>query len=149
VTIKEKQKQNVFVDGKSELDKISSFIIKYEWALHLTAFWDNGRRSIWYGTKSNKGEVITKEEAINRFNNHLVPIYKLVNKDCYTANQKIAIASYIYNTWGSQMNLKYHINQCRYNDIRYIMSVYGWWHGTKYYRWLSKRRNAELNLFNN
>ena len=149
VTIKEKQKQNIFVDSKNELDAISSFIIKYEWSLHLTAFWDNKRWSIWYWTKSYKWEKITKEEAINRFNNHLKPIYELVNNNCYTANQKTALVSYIYNTWGNQMNLKYHVKQCRKKDIIYIMSVYGWWHGTKYYNWLSKRRKAELNLFNN
>ncbi len=135
--------------SEKELNDISSYIISKEWAFHAKAFWDNGRWSIWYWTISYRWEVISKEEWIRRFENHLNPLYDIVNLSCYNDNQKKALVSYMYNTGGYQMNMRYYVKNCRYNDIRYIMSVWGWWHGTKYYNWLSKRREEEINLFIN
>lgn len=132
----------------SELDIISNYVRSKEWSFHSKAFWDNKRWSIWWWTKSYRWEVISKEEWIIRFNNHIKPLYNLVNNDCYNLNQKIALVSYLYNTWWYQMNMRYHVKNCRYNDIKYIMSVWWWWHWTKYYNGLSKRRKEEISLFN-
>ena len=72
-------------------------------------------------------------------------MYDVVDMKCYNDNQKIAMTSYMYNTWWYQMNLRRYIKQCRYKDIKYIMSVWGW---NQKYPWLIKRRQAEIKLFN-
>ena len=130
---------------KQGLNDAVSFIAKFEW-LRLEAYYDwyannSNRYSIWYGTKSYKWEVITKEEAIKRKMAVITPMYESI-PNCFNDNQKIALTSYMYNTWGFQMNLKYHISECRKKDVRYIMQVYGW------NKELIPRRKAELKKYN-
>lgn len=129
-----------------DTDKVLAFLHKWEW-LRLKSYYDgyaNGsnRWSIWYGTKSYKWEVISKQEADKRFNEYIRPIIKKVDKKCYTLNQKTALVSYIYNTGWYQMRLQNYIDKCSIRDIKYIMKV-RWWNKV-----LKKRRTAELNLFN-
>jgi len=130
---------------KTGLDDAALFISDFEW-LRLNAYYDwylnnSNRWSIWYWTKSYKWEVITKQEAIKRKMVVVTPIYEGI-PNCFNVNKKIALTSYIYNTWGNQMNLKYYIKECKKEDIRYIMQVYGW------NKWLENRRGKELLLFN-
>ncbi len=124
------------------------FIQKFEW-IRLKAYWDKKQWSIWHGTKSKRWEVITTEEADRRMLAHLDSLYKLVdNSSCFSDNQKIALTSYMYNTWGYQMNLRTHIKQCNHKDIKYIMSVWGYWSNWERLQWLVNRRTEELNLYN-
>jgi GH24 family phage-related lysozyme (muramidase) len=118
------------------------FISRFEW-YRSRSYWDRKQRSIWYGTKSYRWEEITREEWDKRFIQHLNPLYELVNKSCYTDNQKVAMISYTYNTWAYAMNINRYIKRCSIKDIKYIMWVY--WYNNK---WLKKRRYAELSLFN-
>lgn len=93
-----------------------------------------------------KGEKVTQEIADKQFNDHLAPLFNLVdNNSCFNDNQKIALVSYMYNTGGNQMNLKAHIKRCSHKDIKYVMSIWGW---NKEYPWLRLRRIAELYLYN-
>lgn len=126
---------------KSDLTSAVDFISWFE-GLRLTAYYDwyaNGsnRYSIGYGTKSYPWEVITKEEAKKRKMRVLKPLYKSIPA-CFNENQKTALSSYIYNTWGNQMNLPYHISNCRKKDVEYIMNVY-WWN-----KELIERRKKEI-----
>lgn len=130
---------------KMGINNAVSFIANFEW-MRLEAYYDwyannSNRWSIWYGTKSFKWEIITKEEAIKRKMAVITPIYESI-PSCFNENQKIALTSYMYNTWGFQMNLKYHVSECRNKDVEYIMSVY-WWNDV-----LIKRRNAEILKYN-
>lgn len=86
---------------KSGLNSAIGFITKFEW-LRLEAYFDwyannSNRWSIWYGTKSYKWEVITKEEAIKRKMAVIEPLYNGIPA-CFNQNQKIALSSYMYNT---------------------------------------------------
>ena len=132
-------------DVKTGLKQAVEFTASFE-GLRLQAYFDwyaNGsnRWSIWYGTKSYKGEIITKQEAIKRKMGIIKPIYQSLPA-CFNQNQKTALTSYIYNTGWNQLNLKYHIQQCRFKDVSYIMNIYGW------NKELIKRRKAELYMFN-
>lgn len=79
---------------------------------------------------------------------HLNPLYEVVDTSCYNDNQKVALTSYMYNTWVYAMNINKHIKKCNIRDIKYIMSVY--WYSSNWIRlqWLVNRRYAELELFN-
>ena len=118
----------------------------WEWfASHCK--WDNKQYSWWHWTKcTTPWAAVTQEIADKEFHNHLSHLFKIVdNNTCFNDNQKIALVSYMYNTWGNQMNLKGYIKICSHKDIKYIMSVW-WWN--KKYPWLKHRRIAELNLYN-
>mgnify|MGYP003650546792 CR=1 FL=1 len=132
-------------DVKTSLKQAVEFTSNFE-GLRLQAYFDwaaNGsdRWSIWYGTKSYKGEIITKQEAIKRKMSIINPIYNSLPA-CFNENQKTALTSYIYNTGWNQLNLKYYIQNCRFKDVNYIMQVYGW------NKELIKRRKSELYMFN-
>lgn len=128
-----------------------SFIQDWDWTFSWEGYTDtckpdNKQNSRWHGTKCYEvWSKVTKDKADEQFHSHLNPLYELVDSSCYNDNQKIAIVSYMYNTWGNQMNLKTHLKQCNYKDIRYIMSIW-WWN--KEYPWLKIRRTSELSLFN-
>ena len=135
-------------------EALYSYLYDLEW-FRTTAYWDVKRYSIWYGTPSYKWEVITKQEAIRRKIEHTQPIIELVDRDCYNNNQKIAIISYIYNTWGYQMNLRSHIKNCKHKAILNVMNTWGWsadldwnWKIEWKERYvLAKRRNIEIQKF--
>lgn len=121
------------------------FTVQFEW-LRLEAYFDwyanwSNRRSICYGTKSYKWETATQEECKQRKMAVITPIYNSI-PSCFNDNQKIALTSYIYNTGWNQMNMKYHLQNCRKKDVRYIMQV--WWHNKE----LKTRRNKELLKYN-
>jgi len=130
---------------KQGLKQAVEFTANFEW-LRLKAYYDwyannSNRYSIWYGTKSYKGEVITKQEAIKRKMAVIEPIYNSL-PNCFNDNQKTALTSYMYNTWWFQMNLKYHISECRNKDVEYIMAVY--WNNKE----LLERRKQEKIKYN-
>jgi GH24 family phage-related lysozyme (muramidase) len=117
----------------------------WEW-LHLSSYKDGPTRySIWYWTKSHKGEVITKSEANHRWRKviwHIVEKYKINNIDL---NKQKAIVSYVFNIWSLSKQQKQLLNNKMYcwlgnNFIKYIHS--NW----KVLRWLVKRRNNEKEL---
>ncbi len=126
---------------KQGLKQAVEFTANFEW-LRLKAYFDwyannSNRWSICYGTKSYKWETATKEECKKRKMAVITPIYNSI-PNCFNDSQKTALTSYMYNTWGFQMNLKYHISECRKKDVEYIMNVYGW------NKELIPRRKAEL-----
>lgn len=123
------------------------FIADFEWYRDC-AYPDWNQWSIWYWTASYKWECINKEEAYKRKKEYLQSVFTLVDKDCYSDNQKIAMSSYIYNTWWNQMGLKKNILNCNKEGVLYTMNVYWWITGWKYSRWLAKRREIEINKFN-
>lgn len=124
-----------------------NFIADFEW-FRENAYWDAKVWSIWYGTPSYKWEVITKEEAIQRKKDHLQTLYELVDKECYNDNQKIALVSYMYNVWVNAMNIKSYVQNCDKENVKYIMTMYGWTINWVYSKWLAKRRNIEISKFN-
>lgn len=132
-------------DVKTGLKEAVEFTAGFE-GLRLKAYYDwyaNGsnRWSIWYWTKSYKGEVITKEEAIKRKLDIIKPIYNSI-PNCFNQNQKTALTSYIYNVWKYAMNINSYVKKCKKNDVAYIMQVYGW------NKVLIERRKAELLKYN-
>ena len=68
---------------------------------HSKAYWDYGQWSIGYGTKSHKGETITKAGATKRLNEELAVAAKAVNKYNKTYKWKPheldALTSFAYN----------------------------------------------------
>lgn len=106
-------------------------------------WWANGsdRWSIWYGTKSYKWEVITKQEAIKRKMAIIEPLYNNIPA-CFTTNQKISLTSYMYNVWQYAMNISNYVKQCKKKDVVYIMSIYWYNEG------LETRRKKEKLKFN-
>ncbi len=138
---------------KSPNWKYEAIYFIQNWRGNFTGEWfsayckrDNKQNSWGHWTKcKNIWDKITQEQADLEFHNHLVHIFELVdNSTCFTDNQKIALTSYIYNTWGNQLNLRKHIHRCSHKDIRYIMSIWGW---NKEFPWLKHRRIAELYLY--
>lgn len=124
-----------------------SFIADFE-GFRECSYNDGKQVSIWYGTKSYSWECITKEEAIQRKKDYLNPLYELIDKDCYTDNQKIALTSYVYNVWRNAMNIDSYIEKCDIKSIKYIMNTYGWTINWKWSNWLAKRRSIEIKKFN-
>ena len=102
--------------------------------------WDNKQYSWGHWTKCTTPWVeVTQEIADQQFSNHLKPLFELVdNNTCFNDNQKIALVSYMYNTWWNQMNLKNYISICSHTDIKW----------NKKYPWLKFRRIEELSLYN-
>jgi len=64
--------------------------------------------------------------------------------DCWTKNQKIAIADYQYQFWRYSHKINKYILRCSYKDVKHILYPYG-----KYTVWVQKRRVRWYNLFNN
>lgn len=118
-----------------------NFIADFE-GFKECAYWDVKRYSVWYGTPSYKWECISKQEALQRKKEFVKPKFELVDKDCFTDNQKIALTSYMYNTWGYQMNLQTYIKRCDKASILFVMNKWGW-----NSRGLAKRRTIEINKF--
>lgn len=130
---------------KQGLKQAVDFTVQFE-GLRLKAYFDwyannSNRWSICYGTKSYKWETVTKEECKKRKMAVITPIYNSI-PSCFNDNQKTALTSYIYNTGGNQMNMKYHLQNCRKKDVRYIMQVWG--HNKE----LKPRRWKELLKYN-
>lgn len=123
------------------------FIADFEW-FRSCAYNDSKQWSIGYGTRSHPWECITKEEAMQRKKTHLNPLYELVDKTCYTDNQKIALVSYMYNVWRYAMRIDSYIEKCDHKNIKFIMNTYGWTIKGKWSNGLAKRRNIEINKFN-
>lgn len=112
------------------------------------AYWDVSRWSIWFWTKSYKWECIDRGEAYNRKLQYIQPLLSLVDKACYTHNQKIAMISYMYNVWTNAMNISHYVWWCKKKDIIYIMWKYWYTANWIWSNWLAKRRNAEKLKFN-
>lgn len=128
---------------KEEIDIISvtmSYIADFE-GFKKCSYWDVKQWSIWFWTKSYKWECITREEALDRKKEFVKPILERI-PSCFTENQRIALTSYIYNTWGNQMRLPSYIKNCDQKSVRYIMTQRGW-----NLPGLIKRRTLELEKF--
>lgn len=137
---------------------IQNWIWSFSWewfASHCK--WDNKQYSWGHWTRCyNPWQAVTVEQADKEFTTHLNPLFELVDNSCYTDNQKIAIVSYMYNTWWYQMNMRTHVSNCSKKDIQYIMQVWWYWITVienwkkkfKRLQWLVNRRYAELSLFN-
>ena len=124
-----------------------NFIADFE-GFRENAYWDVKRYSIWFWTPSYKNEKITREEALERKKEFVKPMFELVDKDCFTPNQKIALTSYMYNAWAYPMNLQTYIKRCDKKSIVYIMSSYGWSANWIRHSGLAKRRKLEISKFN-
>lgn len=112
------------------------------------SYWDATRWSIWFWTKSYQWECIDREEAYKRKLSHIQPLINLVDKSCYTHNQKIAMISYMYNVWSGAMNISHYVSGCRKNDVLYIMWKYWYTANWEWSNWLAKRRVIEKQKFN-
>ena len=137
----------VSLDKETLLKHTMSFIADFEW-FEECAYADSWKYSIWYGTDSYKGECITKEEAKQRKIEHINPIYALVDKSCFTDNQKISLISYQYNVWKYPMNLQTHIKNCDKQAIVNVMKNWGWSSQGVRLWGLVKRRTIEIEKFN-
>lgn len=149
IEVKEQKKEvvkNVATQKKLDVEKEAfKFISSFEW-LHLSAYWDYKQYSIWYWSKSYKGEQITKEEAEKRLIQKIKDIRNKHKLEKYNDWLEVALISFVYNTG----HLPKWLN--RYVDNNYIWAlkshmkayVYAW--GIKL-NWLIKRRNAEVSLF--
>jgi GH24 family phage-related lysozyme (muramidase) len=129
---------------QDDLELVFDFVKSFEW-LRLTAYWDVTRRSIWYWTKSYRGETITEEEAKKRKVEVIqrdIARYWLENKPL---NVKKAVISFVYNL-GSlnsyQIKLLKDNNYCRLGDTLLVYNTAG----GKYLEWLNKRRQQERRL---
>ena len=140
-------KENIVTTKYENLAKVTmDFVADFE-GFHECAYWDVKQWSIWYGTKSYKWECITREEAKNRKAEVIKPILAEI-PSCFTDNQKIAIISYQYNTWGNQrvwwnLSFKQYVQKCDKRNVLRIMNSWGW-----NMPWLIKRRTIEISKFN-
>lgn len=124
-----------------------NFIWDFEW-FRECAYKDNNIYSIWFWTISFPWECITREEAIQRKIEHINPLLEIVDKSCYSDNQRIALVSYMYNVGRHPMNLQTHIKNCNHKEILYVMSKWGWSAGWVRLWGLVKRRNIEIAKYN-
>ena len=130
-----------------------NFVVDFEW-FSETCKYDFAQNSWGYGTKCDRiGERIDRERAMQYKMEHLEHIFELVNKDCFTDNQKIAITSYIYNTWGYQKlnnvtSFREYVQRCDTWSILYGMRNWGWTANWQVLWWLVKRRTIEIEKFN-
>ncbi len=129
----------------SWLNEAVAFTAGFEW-LRLVAYYDgylngSGRYSIGYGTKSYKGEVITKEEAVARKLKYIEPLYSSL-PNCFNRNQKTALTSYLYNTWKYHSSILNKIDDCNIDGVERVMKTY--WHNPE----LKPRRAKELIRYN-
>ena len=137
-----KLKENIVATKYDNLAKVTmDFVADFEWFKECS-YWDRKQWSIGYWTKSYKWECITREEAKNRKAEVIKPILAEI-PSCFTDNQKIAIVSYQYNTWGNQMGFKWYVQKCDKKSVLYIMNSWGW-----NLPWLVKRRTIEISKFN-
>jgi len=129
------------------IDLAFDFIKDLEW-MHLTAYWDVKRYSIWCGTISYEGETITIEEARSRCHNYIGGKLLQINRvaDGLEWNKKVALLSFMHNTGYNYRVLMY---AARGDDasVIYIMSQYvmAWW---EYMKGLNKRRQIEIAKYN-
>lgn len=127
---------------KDWIEQAMDFIKHYEW-MRLTAYPDAAQWSIWYWTKSYKGEVITEQEAWERF-------YQAVkvrwDRTYWTVNQRVALTSFIYNCWprGNILNFS---KKWDHKSVTYLINSYCKTSWGKRLPWLVKRRNAEVELY--
>jgi len=116
------------------------FIKRFEWYSRV-AYFDFKQFSCGYGTKCSKWEVVSIEEAENRLYEAVKGRWEYV-KDLETSDEnKIALVSYIYNTWNTSILKRAKRND--WNSVKYIMNqtVYANW---KKLNWLVKRRWQEV-----
>lgn len=109
--------------------------------------------SIWYWTKSYRGEVITHQEAIERKVADLerrkaVMFWENWGK-CLTNEQKIVILDFAYQHWVNSSGMKQKIAHCNIKDIYY--TLVNW---RDHYRktgkwWMVKREQMRINYFYN
>ena len=133
------------------------FVIGWEWSFQAKAFCDDyykrnwklirkkwkdcGRWSIWYGTISYWGEVITLEEGKARMVRYLENVYNKI-PNCWTERQKIAISDMTYQFWGAYMKLNTYVQRCDYNSVKYVLYPYN-----RYLTGVQKRRVRGYNYF--
>lgn len=94
-------------NNKSETLKLATDIIaRHEW-FHAKSYRDHKWRSIGYGTRGKKGEVITKQEAWNRMYAIVWQLYTKVLQDFPTLlpNQHAALISLKYNCHSGYVRL--------------------------------------------
>lgn len=119
---------------------------------HRSAYWDYGQWSIGYGTKSKKGEVISKAEAESRLNAELAGHRSRVDKAAakygyeFSPHEKDALTSFDYNT-GKLHTLLDFGNRDK-SEIAEKMLLYRNADGQRL-RGLERRRQAERHLFLN
>ena len=103
------------------------------------------RYSIWYGTKSYRWEVITKNEADNRWMKVIWKIVTNYNLNRLDINKQKALVSFVYNVWSLNKKQKTLLKQNYYcalwNDL--LNYKHSNW---KVLWWLVKRRTSERNL---
>jgi len=157
--------EQIKVDLKESayLNKLFTFISKWEWAFQYKAFCDSYHRtkywlirqkwkqcrrwSIWYWTKSYRGETITYAEWIKRRNDDVKQRNSLITSTCLTDNQRIATIDFLYQHWVNSRKVKHYANTCQttkiYNTIVWLRDYYK--NGRKY--WLVKREQMRINRF--
>lgn len=127
------------------LEKAIQFIRKYEW-VRLKAYWDYNQWSIWYWTKSYKGEIITQEEADKRLYEAVKARFDRVDFEHLTANQKASLTSFGYNCW-FRGNIINYAKKWDHDSVIYLMNTYCKTAGWKVLKWLVKRRWEEVQLY--
>lgn len=123
------------------LEISSKFIPMREWRLHLCAYYDHTRYSIWYGTKSYKWECITEEEALKRFQHAIQWRIDRVKSDYPTLlpHQQSALVSLFYNCNSCYLRVGKTVEKTDFNRSSAIV---------KKFPWLAKRARAEWDLYN-
>jgi len=133
---------------KEVIQEAKKFLKKYEWFRTL-AYYDHKQWSICYWTKSYKWEIVSKENCENRLEARIKTELLRINRlaDNLAWNKKVALISFMYNTWYNYKILNY---ARRWDDksVVFLVSQYNsasW----KYLKGLQKRRNAEIDYYLN
>lgn len=137
-----KHKVSSWIDDKSETLRLATDIIaRHEW-FHAKSYRDHKGRSIWYGTRGKKGEVITKQEGRNRMYAIVWQLYAKVIQDfpSLSSHQYAALISLKYNCHSGYMRLaRSGITEAKFKSCN---SASG-----KVLKWLVKRRANEWALY--
>ena len=119
-----------------------------------TGVWTIGYGTIKYsnGVKVKKGDVCTDEQADQYFNNDLVKFENSVNslvKVPLTQNQFDALVSFAYNVGAANLAASTLLKKLNAKDYKGAAAEFPKWNkaGGKVMNGLTKRRNAEMELF--
>lgn len=143
--VKNDAKPSISSWGNSDKWKVvelaTQIITRHEW-LHLRAYSDHKQCSIWYWTRAKScGEMITKEEAIKRFEDALAGRVNKIMNDYPTlqAHQQASLVSLYYNCPSGYNRLGNNITESKFKSCVTA--------GGKVLNGLVKRRNNERALY--
>lgn len=135
-----------------ELQDTMNWLKDLEW-FRSCPYPDNNRYSIGYGTISKKGNAcITKEQAIELKRWNVDDILRVVYQNYFVPyhNQRIALASMLYNRWKNSRIVRFHYRKTESWMKAYLKEFIKHNTSEKYVKWITKRViDHELKLYLN